>query len=92
MCIALKILNIETGNAGGIGIQYFQDTRKYRNTGTIVCWLKMSPLLRSYVHTHTGARALQSTHFRNPSRPHSIAIAFPICFMELYKTYYWRNL
>ena len=46
----------------------------------------------THTHTHTGARALKSTHFRTPSRPHSFAIAFRICFMALYKTYYWSNL
>jgi hypothetical protein len=59
MCIALKILNIETGNAGGIGIQYFQDTSlpKYQHNNLLAQDVSSSSLICPHTHTQRRTRA-----------------------------------
>jgi hypothetical protein len=100
LCIAQNTLNTEIGNAVENRTEYFQEKslQKYRqSTGTKyplffrIIYPPPPPSTHTQTHTHTGACALKSTHFRTPSKPHSFAIAFRICFMALYKTYYWSN-
>jgi hypothetical protein len=92
LCITHNNLNTEIGNTVGNRIGYFQETslqEYWQSTAT-----KYLRFFASYnpPPTYTQAHArLNQRILEPPSRPHFFAIAFRICFMALYKTYYWSN-